>query len=105
MKSRNEIHYESYCKRVKIEARTMADMAKKAILPAVMKYIRATAETAAAVEHFGADISVETELIGQLSDRTKQLNDAINRLRRLSRTAVRCVSAAILNYRSTYATR
>ena len=80
MKSRNEIHYESYCKRVKIEARTMADMAKKEILPAVMKYLREIAETAAAVKDFGADISVETELIGQLSDRTKQLNDAIKSL-------------------------
>lgn len=45
-----------------------------------MKYLREIAETAAAVKDFGADISVETELIGQLSERLKQLNDAIKSL-------------------------
>lgn len=37
--SRKEILYENYCKIIRIEARTMADMAQGSIIPSVRKYI------------------------------------------------------------------
>ena len=65
MISRNEIHYESYCKIVNIEALTMLDMARREIVPAVMRYIREVSETAIAADSLGIDTSVEKDIISK----------------------------------------
>ena len=80
MRSRNEIHYECYCKIVKIEALTMVSMAKQQIIPAVLKYLREVSETAAAAKALEADISVERELAAGLSGRLKSLSEAVKTL-------------------------
>jgi len=43
--SRKEILFENYCKIIRIEARTMADMAKGSILPCVVEYIKSLCDT------------------------------------------------------------
>ena len=53
--SRYEIMLENYCKTVSIEALTMADMAKKEILPAVEAYAASTASSAAAKRELDPD--------------------------------------------------
>ena len=65
MISRNEIHYESYCKIVNIEALTMLDMARREIVPAAMRYIREVSETAIAADSLGIDTSVEKDIISK----------------------------------------
>ena len=67
LESRAEIQYEAYAKAINIEARTMIDMASKQIIPAVMKYTKELAETVLAVKEAGADTSVQSELLGEIS--------------------------------------
>ncbi len=51
--SRTEILYENYCKILNIECRTMLEMARREILPAVMAYAKALADGAKAREAIG----------------------------------------------------
>ena len=67
LESRAEIQYEAYAKAINIEARTMIDMASKQIIPAVMKYTKELADTVLAVKEAGADASVQSELLGEIS--------------------------------------
>ena len=69
LKSRYEIQLENYCKTVLIEARTMADMAKKQILPAVTAYVAELTEAVARKKSVGADLpcGYETETARKLS--------------------------------------
>lgn len=80
MHSRDEIHMENYCKVMNIEALTMVDMAKKQIVPAVMKYIKELSETAAAAKLLDAPIDVERELVTKLSSLAGELHDGIGAL-------------------------
>ena len=74
--SRYEIMMENYCKTVRIEARTMIDMAKREILPAVEKYVTSVASTAAAKKAVdaGIDCSYEADLLGKLSALTARIS-------------------------------
>ena len=69
LNSRCEIMLENYCKSVIIEAKTMTDMAKTMISPAVEAYTADIARTAGAKKAVSADISCkyETELVKKLS--------------------------------------
>ena len=69
LRSRYEIQLENYCKTVSIEAQTMADMAKKEILPAVESYVAALADTAAAKRAVDAELpcGYEKKLLRKLS--------------------------------------
>ncbi len=82
MHSRCEILLESYCKTLDIEAYTMLDMARKNILPAVLKYTRKVAEGAAAKKALSSEISCKTEeaLVAKLSLRTASLSSKIDEL-------------------------
>ncbi|MBE7053019.1 MAG: glutamine synthetase type III [Ruminococcaceae bacterium] len=68
--SRCEILLENYCKVLTIEGRTMVDMAKKDIFPAVSKYINVLCDAVNARKNACPDISnkPEQELIKKLSD-------------------------------------
>ena len=59
--SRKEILLENYIKSINIEALTMLDMAKKEILPAVIKYNKEVFETLKVKQDLGLNISVEKE--------------------------------------------
>lgn len=59
--SRTEILLENYVKTINIEALTMLDMAKKEILPAVLKYNKEVFELLKVKQDLGLNISVEKE--------------------------------------------
>ncbi len=67
--SRYEIFLESYIKQINIEALTMIEMAKRQILPAVIKFTTQVALSINAVKtaDVGADISGQTELLRDVS--------------------------------------
>jgi len=75
--SRRDIMLENYVKTVNIEAQTMIDMARKEIIPAVVKF---AADTASAVSVKCSVASVackyEKKLITQLSDLVDEMDDA-----------------------------
>ena len=58
LRSRAEILYETYAKTINIEALTMLDMADKQIMPAVMRYAKALADTVNMIQTAGGDITV-----------------------------------------------
>lgn len=80
--SRAEITYESYIKVINIEARTMIDMTKKQIVPAVVKYTSSLAKSINSVKEAvpGADVSVQTELLVAVSARLAELDAALKKL-------------------------
>ena len=78
--SREEIGYEIYTKTINIEARTMIDMAKKEIIPAVIKYTTTVANSILAVESVGMDASVQRIVLSDCSRCLKQMNDALIKL-------------------------
>lgn len=78
--SRAEILYETYNKTLNIEAMTMIDMARKQILPAVMKYTKRLADTVIAVKEAGADASVQSETLREISARLSDAKAALSRL-------------------------
>ena len=89
LRSRYEIMLENYCKTVSIEALTMADMAKKEILPAVEAYAADTARSASAKRALEPDCacSYERGLVRRLSTlcdviaaNTEALEDSMLRL-------------------------
>ncbi|MDO4292701.1 MAG: glutamine synthetase III [Eubacteriales bacterium] len=85
LESRKEILYETYVKTIRIEARTMIDMASKDILPAVTRYSRELAETVSLLKDAGADGSVPAaslqEISGLLSRAAAALEQLIQRER------------------------
>ena len=77
LKSREEVGYETYSKTINIEAKTMIDMAKKQIIPAVIRYTTTVANSVAAVESVGMDASVQRIILSDCSKYLKQMNDAL----------------------------
>ncbi|MBQ6503924.1 MAG: glutamine synthetase III [Flexilinea sp.] len=73
--SRCEIMLENYCKSILIEARTMVDMAKTQILPAVEAYTTEIAKSAAAKKALLSDFSCtyETGLVKNLSEKVDEI--------------------------------
>ncbi len=82
MHSRCEILLEGYCKTLDIEACTMLDMARKNILPAVLKYTRKIAEGAAAKKALSPALCRKTEeaLVSKLSLHAAALSDKLDAL-------------------------
>ena len=73
LKSRCEIMLDNYCKTVTIEANTMADMAKKDILPALVEYVKKLSEEANAKIAFAPEASTayEKKTVEKLSSCTE----------------------------------
>lgn len=68
LESRAEIRYENYSKAINIEARTMIDMASKQFLPAFIKYTKSLADTVNSVREAGADATVQTEILQEVTN-------------------------------------
>lgn len=77
LESRAEVLYETYSKSINIEALTMIDMAKKQILPAVIKYTKSLADTVIAVKEAGADASVQADLLKEVSGKLAEAKAAL----------------------------
>lgn len=84
LESRAEIRYENYSKAINIEARTMIDMASKQFLPAFIKYTKSLADTVNSVREAGADATVQTEILQEV---TKLLGETRNALEALTKAA------------------
>ncbi len=80
LESRAEIQYESYAKAINIEARTMIDMASKHIIPAIMNYTKILSDTVISVREAGADATVQSELLKEISALLLETKQALNAL-------------------------
>ena len=80
LESRAEIQYEAYAKAINIEARTMIDMASKQFLPAFIKYTKTLADTINAVKAAGADATVQTETLKEVSALMAETKAALDKL-------------------------
>ena len=82
--ARAEIEYETYAKSVLVEARTMSDMAGKQIIPAVIRYsgdlARSLNEVRTACPE--ADMSVQTELVLEVSSLLAAMRTAMDEIRK-----------------------
>ncbi|MCM1159180.1 MAG: glutamine synthetase III [Bacteroidales bacterium] len=88
LESRAEIYYENYAKQINIEAKTMLDMAKKQIVPAVMKYSADTAKGVVDLKAAGVDTSVQEGLLKDIAVELKTLTEAIGRLEKVDGKAL-----------------
>ncbi len=80
MRARYEIILESYVKIINIEALAMIDMVGKDILPAVSRYAKSLAETAAIKNSLGAENVYESETLGKISALTTAAYRSLTKL-------------------------
>jgi len=80
LESRAEIQYEAYAKAINIEARAMIDIASKHIIPAVIRQTRILADTINAVTTAGADASVQSALLNEVSTLLIETKKALEHL-------------------------
>lgn len=82
LSSRCEIILETYIKTINIEALTMLEMAKRQILPAVIRYTGSIASTIASIKSTGlnVDTSVQSDLLQEVSTRLTELKKKITEL-------------------------
>ena len=90
-RARYEIHLESYCKILHIEASTMIDMIRQQILPAASAYAAKLCSTIQAKEAVAVSCKAEKALAGKLAQTTDALYDHCcaleDRLAKLPQTA------------------
>ncbi len=87
LESRAEVLYDKYSKTVCIEARTMVDMAKKQIIPAVMKYTGEIADKALLVEKAGGKADVHKALLSDITALLCETQDMVEKLEKDLETA------------------
>ena len=87
LRSRAEVLYETYAKTINIEALTMIDMADKQIIPAVMKFSKSLADTAMAIHAAGADATVPTQLLSDVTEKLTQTKKAAVYLQEVEKEA------------------
>lgn len=80
LESRAEIKYETYAKDINIEARTMIDMASKQFIPVFVKYTKTLADTILSVKAAGADTTVQSDLLSEVSALLTETKQALNAL-------------------------
>ena len=103
LESREEIIYETYAKTINIEALAMIDMAGKQIIPAVMKYSKSLADTVNAVKAAGADASIQTALLKEVTEKLAAMQEALKKLENAEReaSAMEDVKAQAFFYKDT----
>ncbi len=87
--SRAEIMYEAYAKAINIEAKTMISMAKAKYIPAVISYTKSLADSINAIKSAvaSADISVQSELLTEISSLLAKAQTAVKKLESLTSEA------------------
>lgn len=80
MHSRYEVYLDNYSTILNIEAETALIMAKRQILPAVIKFQTSLAGSVAAVKAAGVDAKVQTELLVEVVELTTSLKSKISEL-------------------------
>ena len=87
--AREEVGYENYSKAINIEARTMIDMVKKEIIPAVMEYTTTVAKSVAAVKAVGADASVQEKVLKEITTELSKLDASVVKLEAATNASVK----------------
>lgn len=87
LRSRAEILYETYAKTINIEALTMMDMANKQIIPAVMRFSKALADTTVAVREAGGDAAVSAQLLKEVTAKLTEMKKAAEQLLEVEKKA------------------
>lgn len=80
LKARAAVMFENYAKYINIEARTMIDMAKKEIMPAVIVYQGELAKDANNINALGIDPSVQKEMIQNIAVKLDEIKKAVDNL-------------------------
>ncbi len=82
MRARYEIHLDNYSKTINIEARTVVDMVKKDILPAVSEFVKNISDLVISKTTVIKDINCdyEKDIIKRLSELIKKTYDNVNQL-------------------------
>jgi glutamine synthetase len=86
-RSRYEIMLEIYIKTINIEALTALEMANRRILPAVMRQLRETASTVAALKAAGVDPATSASILADLSDGFTALKESVAALQKTAASA------------------
>ena len=87
--AREEVGYENYSKAINLEARTMIDMVKKEIIPAVMEYTTTVAKSVAAVKAVGADASVQEKVLKEITTELSKLDASVVKLEAATNASVK----------------
>ena len=92
--ARYEVKLENYSKLINIEARTMIDMARKSIVPAVSAYSASLADAALSKKELGVSIDAEKDILTRIADlaallgrQIDALEDAVSRAGEVSGSA------------------
>ncbi|MBP3351136.1 MAG: glutamine synthetase III [Lachnospiraceae bacterium] len=103
LEARKEVLYDTFSKTINIEALTMIDMTRKQILPAVVKYTKSLADTVIAVRDAGADATVQSELLKEVSEKLAETKAALNTLEEAEATAktIKCPKELAFYYNDT----
>ena len=80
LRSRRDIGLDSYAKIIAIEANTMIMMARRQILPAVLRFTGDMASAARSIRDIGADCASGSELVSSLSAVTDRFSSDLHRL-------------------------
>ena len=89
LESRVEVKYEAYAKAINIEAKAMIDIARKQIIPAVIKYATSLAASITAIKAAGLDeVEVQMELLKETNALLKETKDALAALEKVEAEAV-----------------
>ena len=80
LSARTEIHLEKYSKTVRIEARTMVEMARKQLLPATLGYVDKLCGAIATKKQIGITSKTEDRIASKLTDLADRFYDSIERL-------------------------
>ena len=78
--ARKEIHLEKYSKTVRIEARTMIEMARKQLLPAAMDYVQSICEAIATKKQIGFTCNTDEKIAKKLNELSDRFYESIERL-------------------------
>ena len=94
LESRVEIQYEAYSKAINIEAKSMIDITSKQIIPAVISYTTELAGSVSAVKEAGADASVQSDLLAEVSSYLKEMKTQLTTLIKVTDEAAQITDAA-----------
>ena len=83
LKARTEVLLEKYSKTLRIEARTMIQMARKQLLPATLEYIHSLCDAIAVKNQIGISAVVESRTVKKLNDLAEAFYESIENLEQL----------------------
>ncbi len=97
-KARHDIHLETYCKLINIEARTSVDMVMQQILPAALRYSSDLAKAIQRKKEVRVNAKAEKQLLSRLSQHTDALYETCETLREDLGRVPSCDNQCAANY-------